>query len=159
MSLPFSLSFDSSRARDSLLAAISYEERPDGSVFQAGLKSLGNGPTLELWTSSDPVHAACAEGVHYRHNGRALFGLCSEPSRADIEQQAFDVYLRIQRMLEASSYPYLLRMWNHFPDIHGQTEQVSRYQSFCLGRQRALEAAGKLDESALPAATVIGTRE
>src|SRR6056297_2733755 len=51
-----------------------------------------------------------------------------------------------------------LRLWNYFPGINHGEDDRERYRRFCVGRGRALEAAG-LNDASMCAATAIGSEQ
>ncbi|MGK7294606.1 MAG: pteridine-dependent deoxygenase like protein, partial [Candidatus Wenzhouxiangella sp. M2_3B_020] len=68
------------------------------------------------------------------------------------------IYRRLIGRLEESSFGYPLRLWNYFPAINAGDGDRERYRRFCVGRGRALEAAG-LNDAQMCAATAIGGDE
>ena len=71
---------------------------------------------------------------------------------------AEQLYSELIDRLRASDFAYPLRLWNYFPAINSGAGDSERYRRFCLGRGRALEAAGLL-EARMCAATAIGGTE
>jgi chorismate lyase/3-hydroxybenzoate synthase len=66
-------------------------------------------------------------------------------------------YQRLIAQARALGYPYLLRVWNYFPNINRESDGLERYQRFCIGRYEAL-AEGLSDyPRTLPAGTAVGT--
>lgn len=65
------------------------------------------------------------------------------------------LYARLIEALQASRFGYPLRIWNYFPAINAGRGDEERYRRFCIGRGRALEAAG-LEDARMCAATAIG---
>ena len=138
-------------------AAILDQERP---IFQVGLPLLAGKPLCERWLSPVPVSYGKYASITYSENGTVLFGhlLLEEADFPDFRIASETAYRHVFGLLQASGYACLLRMWNYFPAITVQQGELNRYQTFCLGRQDALDAYGNFDYSP-PAATAIGTQQ
>ena len=63
-------------------------------------------------------------------------------------------YAELIARVRASAHPFLIRIWNYFPDINLGDEDAERYRQFCVGRAQAVDAAFN---SPPPAATAIGS--
>lgn len=111
---------------------------PDG----PGLEFLGGDFDRECW---------CAPESQLR----AI--VLSEPDDPDTDAAAAAelLYRKLIRTLGESRFGYPLRLWNYFPGINHGKEDRERYRRFCVGRGRALEAAG-LNDARMCAATAIG---
>ncbi len=95
-------------------------------------------------------------GVRYAHDGEWLFAALTGPSDGRLQISVAEAYERLLTVLDALGYPCLIRVWQHFPDIHGEEEGLERYRQFNLGRHQALRpylARG----GARPAATCVGS--
>jgi len=114
---------------------------PDG----PGLEYLGGDYDLECWSAPDD---------------QLRMLVMSEPDDpdADAAQSAERMYRRLVEQLRGSEFGYPLRLWNYFPAINQGRGDRERYRRFCIGRGRALEAAG-LEDARMCAATAIGGRE
>ena len=82
----------------------------------------------------------------------------NEQSAADLSLLTSTAYRRLFAAARARGYPYLLRVWNYFPDIAREAGGLERYQAFCVGRHWALLAERAECENHLPAACAIGTQ-
>lgn len=82
----------------------------------------------------------------------------SEPDEIerDAAEPAERLYRRLVEMLREGRHGYPLRLWNYFPGINQGEGDAERYRRFCVGRGRALEAAG-LEDARMCAATAIGS--
>jgi len=107
-----------------------------------GLEFLGGDYNRECWEA--PEDQLCAIVI-------------SEPDEpgADAALAAETLYRKLIRTLGESRFGYPLRLWNYFPAINHGDEDRERYRRFCVGRGRALEAAG-LNDARMCAATAIG---
>lgn len=148
-----------------VLAAIGFANRAavldrDRPVFRVGLPLLAGSGQTELWLSPLPVRYGKHASITYSDNGEVLFGhlLLEEADFPDFRLASHTAYQHVFELLQLSGYPYLLRMWNYFPAITVQQGEFNRYQTFCLGRQDALDAWGNFSY-APPAATAIGTQQ
>ncbi|HKL53189.1 MAG TPA: pteridine-dependent deoxygenase like protein [Wenzhouxiangellaceae bacterium] len=107
-----------------------------------GLEFLGGDYDHECWGA--PEDQLCAI-------------VMSEPDDpgADAALAAETLYRKLIRTLGESRFGYPLRLWNYFPAINHGDDDRERYRRFCVGRGRALEAAG-LNDARMCAATAIG---
>ncbi|MGM0658255.1 MAG: pteridine-dependent deoxygenase [Pseudomonadota bacterium] len=107
-----------------------------------GLDFLGGDYDHEAWSAPD--NQMCAI-------------VLSEPDSpdADAAGPAEVLYRRLIRTLGESRFGYPLRLWNYFPAINAGEGDRERYRRFCIGRGKALEAAG-LSDAQMCAATAIG---
>jgi chorismate lyase/3-hydroxybenzoate synthase len=152
-------------ASEQLLAVISY-----GALVLPGvrcplvavpLSQLGKTPCLELWSCATSVERGRFGNIDYATNGEVFFGLCqrAEPAAALLDEITYEVYRDVIRATDAKGCPQLLRIWNYFGDINGVQQAEQRYHRFCTGRHRALVEFKPDFERALPAASVIGSRD
>lgn len=107
-----------------------------------GLEFLGGDYDHEYWCA--PEDQLCAI-------------VLSEPDdpEADAAVGAEVLYRKLIRTLGESRFGYPLRLWNYFPAINHGEDDRERYRRFCVGRGKALEAAG-LNDARMCAATAIG---
>ena len=119
-----------------------------------------NEPLLaEVWTSPLPVTYDQAEGIQFAMNDEVLFGALQLEERpgTPLDLVTYTAYRRLLVQARALGYPHLLRVWNYFPHINFESDGLTRYQRFCVGRHQAL-AEGLLDfPRTLPAGTAVGT--
>lgn len=148
-----------------VLAAIGFAGKAaalDGQrpVFTVGLPLLAGDACTELWLSPLPVRYGKHASISYSENGEVLFGhlLLEEADFPDFRIASQTAYQHVFELLQHAGYPCLLRMWNYFPAITVQQGEFNRYQTFCLGRQDALDVWGNFSY-APPAATAIGTQQ
>lgn len=128
-------------------------------VIRLDLPQLNGPPIAELWTSSMPVNYCQAEGIHCAMNDDVLFGAMQSEESAGtlLDIVTCRAYRRLLVQARALGYPHLLRVWNYFSRINGESDGLERYQRFCAGRYQAL-AEGLSDfPRTLPAGTAVGT--
>lgn len=152
-------------ASEQLLAVISYGgfvlPRPHCPLVAVPLTQLGNIPYLELWSCATSVERGRFANIDYATNGEVFFGVCqrAEPTAALLDDITYEVYKDVIRATDAKGCPQLLRIWNYFGHINSIQQGEQRYHRFCTGRHRALVEFKPDFEQALPAASVIGTRD
>jgi chorismate lyase / 3-hydroxybenzoate synthase len=75
-------------------------------------------------------------------------------SELGIEQATAKAYRDLLEQVRPSKHPYLLRIWNYFPNINQGQGDKERYRGFCVGRSQSVD--GQFNTPP-PAATAIGT--
>lgn len=125
-----------------------------GAWLDTGLAVL-DGPSAELWTAADVVS----------HENRGLFAVhiagdlalaaAVFPDDGDLAAIAETAYRALYAVAGELDRSHVLRTWHYFPRIHDREGDADRYQRFCAGRRRALDALG-LPAAALPAASLLG---
>lgn len=165
-SIALSVESDFAHLRDApnVLAALGFANKAASldatrPMFNVGLPLLAGTARTECWLSPLPVRYGKFASITYSENDVVLFGhlLLEEADFPDFRTASFTAYQHVFELLQHAGYPYLLRMWNYFPAITQQQGELNRYQTFCLGRQDALDQYGNFDYSP-PAATAIGTQ-
>jgi len=119
---------------------------------------LGDGPSVELWRSPEPVRVrrngrfVCAE------NGTVLYAAAVVRVGDDLEADAVSLYRELLAIAAAAGCPAMQRLWNYVPDINGIQSGVERYKRFSAGRARGYEERfGASAERFYSASTAIGT--
>jgi chorismate lyase/3-hydroxybenzoate synthase len=72
----------------------------------------------------------------------------------DLVADSKRAYAELIGRVRASAHPFLIRIWNYFPDINLGDEDAERYRQFCVGRAQAVDAEFN---NPPPAATAIGS--
>ena len=116
----------------------------------------------ETWATEGPVLAGQDAGLRWQASHDLLFGLIEldEPSPGQgpaLRERTREAYARVFALLHARGVPHLWRVWNYMPDIHGEEDGLERYRCFNLGRHDAFLAAGRTSDSAMPAASALGS--
>ncbi|MHB1565202.1 MAG: chorismate transformation enzyme, FkbO/Hyg5 family [Acidiferrobacter sp.] len=143
---------------DNLLGIVQYGSAPP--VVTGGPRALvpvGGEAVCEVWQGQRAV-AGSAQGVDYADDGEWLFATVDAPlpdTAGALEAVAEDSYRRLLALIQARHYPYLVRVWQYFPNINACDGELERYQAFNRGRYRAL-APYLAGGGARPAATAIG---
>jgi chorismate lyase/3-hydroxybenzoate synthase len=126
--------------------------------FQVGIPSLDGQQHWEVWLSQKSVEYGHWQHIQYSQNDDVLFGhvLLNEQDYSNVQDASEVAYRQLFELLKQKDYPYLFRIWNYFPAINEEQDELERYRLFCLGRQTALDIHGNFEYSP-PAATAIGT--
>lgn len=129
--------------------------RPDFDFI--GLELLGGDQFEEHWNIAAPVENGQAGDLRFCQAGELLYIACEQPDDklADPAGLTESLYSQILALARDRGCPTLLRAWNFMPAINHGDGDKERYRRFCLGRSRALEAAGIRDRE-LCAGTAIG---
>lgn len=128
------------------------------SGLELGLPPLGVPALCEHWTSDHIEQRGEDRGFRFVRFGSLMlaYAVFDEYS-PDLQPLTRQVYRNLLLLAREQGYPWILRVWNYFPDITGATGGLSRYQSFCEGRRQAL-VDDDLDVGlALPAVTTTGS--
>jgi chorismate lyase / 3-hydroxybenzoate synthase len=105
--------------------------------------------------------------VTYRSYGRVSIGACdkyavacfkgAESEVRNLESFAQDAYDELLQVLRGCRHKQIVKIWNYVGGINDGSDDNERYRQFSVGRARAFERAGILDENA-PTGTAIGTK-
>ena len=127
-------------------------------AFTLAVPELDDSKTIEVWKSHTAVEFGEHGNIQYRKNGEILFGhiLLDDTDKFHCKENTQKAYQQIFQVLEETGYPCLIRIWNYFPNINQNINDLEQYRSFCLGRQDALDQHGNFSYSP-PAATAIGS--
>jgi len=127
-----------------------------------GLESTVLPGALEEWHVPGPGQSTRRGSLHLLEHPEILFAAWHRPEAdGTVDHPLIDdteaAYRDLFGAIRARGFAYPIRIWNYFSRIHADEDGVERYQAFCIGRARALEALG-IAEDGMPAATAIGTR-
>ena len=130
----------------------------DESGLELALPPLGAPALGEHWLSDRIERRGVWEGFHYVCFGARLFawGVFAEGT-AGLQSLTEAVYRGVLQLARDQDYPWLLRVWNCFPEILGAEGELNRYQRFCEGRRRVLAGADGIADMPLPAVTTTGS--
>jgi chorismate lyase/3-hydroxybenzoate synthase len=119
---------------------------------------LGSDAVYEIWTSNKPVNKYQDELMTGAGNEEIFFGRMSFQNNAaeDLSEVALRAYSGIFEFLRRSNYSNLIRVWNYFPEINAQKNDMERYRSFSIGRHEAFVRYQKKIEDS-PAACALGS--
>lgn len=121
----------------------------------------------ETWFSEDPLTVGRLGDVRYSCNKELLFGTitldesafpANEGGAGPLQQAAESAYRQVFDVLEQSGFPELLRVWNYFSDINGESFGLERYRQFNIGRYDAFISHARPTAGNVPAACALGTR-
>jgi len=124
-------------------------------VVSPGLQTVAGDPAIEEWSADGPGRATREGDLHLLEHADLLFAAWHRPDDP-LANHTRQAYLDLFQAIRARGFPYPIRIWNYFSRIHGDECGLERYQSFCIGRARALDEM-EMPEDAMPAATAIGT--
>jgi chorismate lyase/3-hydroxybenzoate synthase len=126
--------------------------------FEIPLPAIGS-DKIEVWRSNNHMTSGSFKQVNYKHSDTFIFGnlLLHQPAYKNLTLATKSAYQQIHDTLEITGFPSLLRMWNIFPNINENDQELERYRSFCLGRHQALSSWHLLKKQ-LPAASAIGSK-
>ncbi|WP_245800335.1 Rid family hydrolase [Thiomonas intermedia] len=120
----------------------------------------------EAWLTRGPLQHGRAGPMRWSGNADLVFGVVeiAEHARPELpdstpplQAAAREAYAALFGTLDVLGYPYLLRVWNHVPDINGTSHGLERYRLFNIGRQDAFLAHGRtVDGGSVPAASALG---
>ena len=129
------------------------------SALELGLPPLGIPALCEHWTCDRIERRGESRGFRFACFGSRMFAYAVfREDSSDLQSLTQRAYRDLLRLAREQGYPWVLRVWNHFPDITGPAGSLNRYQSFCEGRRRALVEDGQAAGLALPAVTTTGSR-
>ena len=126
--------------------------------LELGLPPLGAPALCEHWLSDRIARRGESRGFRFVCFGARMlaYAVFSE-GESDLQSLARQAYRDLLRLAREQGYPWILRVWNYFPDITGPAGDLNRYQSFCEGRRRALVEDEQGMGLALPAVTTTGS--
>jgi enamine deaminase RidA (YjgF/YER057c/UK114 family) len=146
------------------------EEAANSSVIRLNMPMLGQpAGLLEVWRTVSTVTSGQMNAVRYSCNDDLLFGYVelSEDEFAGenvgsggsspLQKATKQAYEQIFTLLDTLNYPYLLRIWNYFPDINEDSHGLERYRQFNIGRQEGFSKSGRSVTDDIPAACALGT--
>ena len=124
----------------------------------------------ETWFSEKPLITGRQGDVHYSYTNELLFGTIrldeasfavtesAEGCRSPLQQAAESAYRQVFGLLDQSGFSGLLRVWNYFSAINGESYGLERYRQFNIGRYEAFLSCQRPTSGQVPAACALGTR-
>jgi chorismate lyase/3-hydroxybenzoate synthase len=134
-------------------------------VPMAALDASGAaGAALEMWHADGVLTQGRHGALRYCHNEHILFGVMQlaeadfdgQAGKTPLQQAAECAYRDIFKLAGVLGFDSILRFWNYFADINGQTHGVERYRQFNMGRQDGFLASGRTVTGSVPAASALG---
>jgi chorismate lyase / 3-hydroxybenzoate synthase len=128
---------------------------PAGGTIAVAVEALAG--DREVWSGSAPAERGRLGSftVHRSGGWLALHADC-RIDRGDVATPVRRLYREALKLLRASEFPHLARIWNYLPDITAGDGEDEVYRQFCAGRAAALDELG-IDAEALPAASALGS--
>jgi len=147
-----------------------YEEAANAPVIRVHMPMLGQPAGIfEVWRTIGGVSSGQMNAIHYSCNDDLLFGFI-ELSESDfidknggvenstpLQKCTNEAYRQIFSLIDKLEYPYLMRIWNYFPDINKESHGLERYRQFNIGRQEGFTDSGRSITDDVPAACALGT--
>jgi len=124
---------------------------------ELGLSEIGSQGVGEVLWTTQGVETGWHGDIGFARTRDLLFVhvVLEESNPSGLRDLVSESYLRLLRFVRDNGHSYLLRMWNHFPDIYRRYDGIERYQAFCIGRADAFKHAG-LGKRDFPASTAVG---
>jgi enamine deaminase RidA (YjgF/YER057c/UK114 family) len=120
----------------------------------------------EVWRTAGPFSSGTAGLVHYRTNGRFVFGHVTL-AEADTDRHAGDgnglrlaserAYAEVFGCLARLGLVHIIRIWNYLPEINREVGGLERYRLFNEARQRAFKSFRGHVNGNVPAACALGS--
>jgi chorismate lyase / 3-hydroxybenzoate synthase len=111
----------------------------------------------EVWFGDGPARYGRIGPFTAHHSGDWLALCLSRPVEPTaIAEPTRLAYREALRIIAASDFPHLVRVWNYLPDINGGCGDAEPYRQFCSGRAAALADLG-IGADELPAASALGS--
>ncbi len=148
------------RHSERTLARILYGARSSASdsALELALPPLGRSILCERWTSDRIERRGKARGFRFvRFGSRMLAYATFEEDSPDLRPLARRIYRDLLQLAREQGCPWILRVWNHFPNIVESAGGLDRYRSFCEGRRQAMLEDGRETSRILPAVTTTGS--
>ena len=133
-----------------------------GPVAQVPLTPMQDESVLcEIWRATGPMQSGNLGSVHFRFSGQLLFGCLAIGDAGDGSQAlgaaTTQAYGDIFRVLDATGFRQLVRIWNYVADINAPLADGERYWQFNSARHDSFLARRQLIDETVPAASALGT--
>ncbi len=130
-----------------------------GSELRLALPPVGCEALYEHWLAERVDE--CGEGHGFRFACCGPLMLAHAVFREEgqgLQALTRRIYRALLALGRAQGYPWLWRIWNHFPAIGAMEGSKSRYRQFCEGRRQALNDDAHARNAPLPAVTTTGSQ-
>lgn len=145
---------------------------PFAHIPMAALDASGlPGSAVEIWQADNRFTFGQHAALQYRHNDEILFGviqldeedfdnnIARDSGKTPLQLAAEHAYQEIFKLTNALEFPHILRFWNFFADINGQSHGMERYRQFNMGRHDGFLQLGRKITGSAPAASALGFSE
>ena len=138
-------------------------------VAQIPMSPIHGGDSVcEIWRATGPICTGSLGAVQYRASAEMLFGCIAIPEGSASAQggnpdhgalggATTRAYADIFRVLDATGFPQLARVWNYVPAINQAVGEGERYWQFNSARQEVFLARREAIDGTVPAASALGT--
>jgi chorismate lyase/3-hydroxybenzoate synthase len=146
-----------------VLCAVAFGDAPvrhdDPRCVRVALKPLRGAGLMEVWHANGPVSFGFDGALRYAADADHLLGAIEvdERQHGGIAGAAEYAYAALGRLVDSSSHPHLLRIWNYLDEINRGGGDDERYKLFCVGRAAGWRSYTRGES--YPAATCIGRRD
>lgn len=127
-------------------------------LVNPGLEPINRGDMYECWWYEG--------GVDVNASGDVTIARCEDyavailqrpdPSEQDFKRATYDAYQQLLSAVQQTGHGHLVKIWNYFSDINGGEGDREKYRQFSIGRAKAFEEYGILDDI-VPTGTAIGS--
>jgi len=160
---------------DSVLGLAEFGRQPlGGAPGQVPMARVAMAPihtgdnVCEVWRAAAPMRGGRVGPINYRANDQILFGCLAIPERdsslmqrtegrGSLEEATTRAYQDIFRVLDATGFRQLVRIWNYVPAINEHSGNCERYWQFNTARHEGFLARHHAIAHTVPAASALGT--
>ncbi len=145
---------------------------PLAHVPMASLAADGTpGSVCEIWCADGALTYGQRDMLKFCHNDEILCGVIqlaekdfdvshsSDVGRTPLQKATAHAYQEIFKLSDALAFGNILRFWNYFADINGESHGTERYRQFNVGRQDGFLTRGRKITGSVPAACALGFAE
>ncbi len=148
-------------ATEDTLLRIVYGERSDAEegCLQLAIPPVDPPALQEYWRSPRIERRGTSQDFYYVCFGSLMLAYAVFPEdKGGLQSLTHHIYKTLLALGREQGYPWMLRIWNHFPQIGAGEGGMNRYQQFCEGRRRAMLEDAQGQDISLPAVTTTGSQ-
>lgn len=127
--------------------------------LRVAMPPVGRSALCEHWCSERLERRGAAHGFRFACFGPLMLAYAVFREAGEgLRTLTHEIYRGLLALGQAQGYPWILRIWNHFPAIGAMEDGMSRYRQFCEGRRQALHGDARSLAAPLPAVTTTGSQ-